>query len=146
MNTMKTGALAVSVVMMIGLARCGQSGAAHEDTHHPATLNLPDTVALAYRDTLLLPTRGDWLTIDRLVHDSRCPTGTTCVWEGNAEVLFSLQRGGNRHTFSLNTHPSFTTDSTLADLSIALLDLTPYPHIDSAYTTEQYEALLYISQ
>ena len=130
--------------LLLGLY-CGQSGATHGEETHGRAVTLPDTMDLAYQDTLRLPNEGDWLTFDTLVHDSRCPAGATCVWEGNAEVNLSLHQAGRRHTLALNAHPSFAMDSTLAGLTIAFVDLTPYPHVDSSYRADRYTLRLFIS-
>ncbi len=133
-------------ILLIVLVRCGQSGAANDETG-PIAVTLPDTVDLAFRDTLFLNAGQDWILFDSLAHDSRCPTGATCVWEGNAEISFSVYQDTLRHAFALNTHPNFRTDTTLAaGLSIAVLDLTPYPHIDSTYQAEQYAARVFVDR
>lgn len=142
---MKPLALLIGMVLLIVLARCGQSGAANEGEQAAAQIVLPDTLVLAYRDTLFLPA-NDWLTFDSLAHDSRCATGATCVWEGNAEVGFSLFQADQRHVFALNTHPTFLNDTTLAARSIALLDLTPYPHVDSTYQPEQFAVRIFVDR
>ena len=131
-------------VLLIACARCGQSGAASDASALPVAP--PDTVDLAFRDTLFLADGDDWLMFDSLAHDSRCPTGATCVWEGNAEVELSLYQDDSLHTLALNTHPNFRTDTTLAALSIAVLDLTPYPHIDSTYKAEQYTVRVFVDK
>lgn len=144
---MKFLAYLTGFALLIAVARCGQSGAANEAEQVAAAQRvLPDTVDLAYQDTLFLSAGKDWLTFDSLAHDSRCPTGASCVWEGNAEVGFSLYQDDVRHAFALNTHPRFQTDTTLAARSISLLDLTPYPHIDSTYKAEQYAVRIFVDR
>lgn len=143
---MKQQAIFVGVVVLMLCARCGQSGAAHEDALESVSVALPDTVDLAYQDTLFLSDSRDWLTFDALGHDSRCPTGVTCVWEGNAEVAFALQQAGRQHAFTLNTHPTYATDTTFSDLTIALLDVMPYPHMDSTYRAEQFVVRIFVDR
>lgn len=143
---MKGLAFLAGVALLMGFARCGQSGAANESEQVAAQIVLPDTLVLAYRDTLFLPGGSDWLAFDSLAHDSRCATGATCVWEGNAEVGFALFQDDSRHAFALNTHPTFLNDTTLADLSIALLDLTPYPHVDSTYQPEHFAVRIFVDR
>ena len=70
----------------------------------------------------------------------------TCIWEGNAEVTFALSQDGQQHAFALHTHPTYTTDTTLADLSIALIDLMPYPHGDSTYRAEQFSVRIFVDR
>lgn len=144
MHAMKLLTVLTGLVCVIAVARCGQSGAANGG-EYAAALALPDTLDLAYQDTLFIG-GGDWLTFDSLMTDSRCPTGTTCVWEGNATIGVSLYQGDVRHALTLNTHPTFATDTTLAALTVALLDLRPYPHVDSTYGAAHYTARLFVSR
>lgn len=143
---MQTGAVLVGLAFLLGGVQCGQSGAAQDAETRRTPIQLPDTVDLAYRDTLMLPADGDWLSFDSLVHDSRCPTGATCVWEGNAEVHLALRQDGQLHRVVLNAHPSFPMDSTLAGLTMAFIDLTPYPHIDSSYASDRYTLRLFLTR
>ena len=136
----------IGLALLITLARCGQSGAANEGALESVQLALPDTLDLAYQDTLFFSESPGWLTFDALMHDSRCPTGVTCIWEGNAEVTFVLSQDGQQHAFALHTHPTYTTDTTLADLSIALIDLMPYPHGDSTYRAEQFSVRIFVDR
>ena len=143
---MKPLTFLIGFALLIAFARCGQSGAAKEGGFENVQLVLPDTLDLAYQDTLFFSEQQDWLTFDALVHDSRCPTGVTCIWEGNAEVTFVLSQDGQQHAFTLNTHPTYTTDTTLADLTVALLDLMPYPHRDSTYQAEQFFVRIFVNR
>lgn len=143
---MKALTFLIGFALLITLARCGQSGAANEGALESSQLALPDTLDLAYQDTLFFSESPGWLTFDALVHDSRCPTGVACIWEGNAEVTFALYHEGRQHVFALNTHPTYTTDTTLADLSIVLVDLMPYPHGDSTYRAEQFSVRIFVDR
>lgn len=143
---MKSLTFLLGWVLLLTLAQCGQSGAATEGALESIQLALPDTLELAYQDTLFFPEVRGWLTFDALVHDSRCPTGVSCIWEGSAEVAFALSQDGQQHTFALHTHPTYTTDTTLADLSIALIDLMPYPHGDSTYRAEQFSIRIFVDR
>ncbi len=143
---MKPLTFLIGFALLITLARCGQSGAANEGALESIHLPLPDTLDLAYQDTLFFSESPGWLTFDALVHDSRCPTGVACIWEGNAEVTFALSQDGRQHAFTLNTHPTYTTDTTLADLSIVLVDLMPYPHGDSTYRDEQFSVRIFVDR
>ena len=140
---MKLLAVFVGTVLLITLAHCGQSGAAKEKDLK--TVALPDTLDLAFQDTVFFSDQ-QWLAFDSLIHDSRCPTGVTCLWEGNAEVAFALSLDDQQHAFALNTHPTYATDTTLADLTVALLDLMPYPHGDSTYQAEVFSVRIFVAK
>jgi hypothetical protein len=141
---MRLLAFLAGCALLLGAARCGQSGATQEGEAAAARRVWPDTLVLVYQDTLFLSAEKEWLLFDNLVHDSRCPAGATCVWEGNAEVGFSLYQGEGHHSFVLNTHPRFQTDTTVAAFAITVLDLTPYPHVDSTYRADQYAVQVFV--
>lgn len=107
-----------------------------------STLILNKPLHVTFKDTLVNYKKHLWLTFDSLITDSRCPTGAECVWEGNAELSFIF----NSIPFNLNTHPSFTTDTTILNYHIEMLNVTPYPHIDSVYTDEQYTAEIIVTR
>lgn len=106
---------------------------------------LGDTLGIAYQDTIFSRDEDIWITFDFLVHDSRCPTNVVCFWEGNAEM--SLAFFNNRVTeFSLNTFLGFTTDTTVLDHRISLVNVQPVPHTDSLYTEKDYFIQIVVTQ
>lgn len=105
-------------------------------------LALGNTLSIAYQDTLFNHKEDIWLSFDSLITDSRCPIGALCIWEGNAKVSLSF----NSIRFQLDTHPNFTTDTTLSSFHIDLIDVQPYPHIDSLYTDDQYSVEIRVTK
>ena len=101
-------------------------------------LILNDTLTIAYQDTLRNPAENSWLTFSSLVADSRCAINVVCVWEGNAEISFTFFNGVKSASFNLNTHPMFGRDTTVLGFDFSLIEVDPYPHIDSLYTAEDY--------
>ncbi|MGW1739391.1 hypothetical protein ACWCPQ_11330 [Nocardia sp. NPDC001965] len=59
--------------------------------------------------------------------DSRCPAGTTCVWEGDATVVAEVTVEGHRSRPELHTSPRFTTEVVVDGYRIALVALRPSP-------------------
>jgi hypothetical protein len=61
------------------------------------------------------------------VEDSRCPTGTRCVWAGNAKVRVRVTNArGAAQTFDLNTNLQ-PKSITFAGYEIRLTDVNPRP-------------------
>jgi hypothetical protein len=106
------------------------------------TLFLNDTLNVTFKDTLFNYEKNIWLSFDSLITDSRCPIGVICVWEGNARVSLVF----NAIRFNLNTHKSFTNDTTILNYQINLINVWPYPHIDSLYTNDQYSAEIIVNK
>lgn len=80
---------------------------------------------------------GDTVSLDdvkvsflQMVEDSRCPTGTVCVWEGQAVVsLQAVAPGGTAEPFTLTLRAG---DEALATKVVAghrftVIDLVPHP-------------------
>ena len=62
-----------------------------------------------------------------LVEDSRCPTGTNCVWAGNATIKVKVSNArGESKIFELNTNTGAKGD-TLGGYQFTLETLTPHP-------------------
>ncbi len=138
---MKTNKILLLVVFIIGFIalRCKRIfdsvfSPTNDDTLSDQHLTLGDTLSIAYQDTLFNHEEDIWLLFDSLITDSRCPIGVLCIWKGNAEVSLTF----NSISFHLNTNTSFTSDTTISTFHIDLIDVQPYPHIDSLYTDKQY--------
>jgi hypothetical protein len=100
---------------------------------------LNDTIKMQIGEVYCNQANGIRLECDSLVGDSRCPIGATCVWEGNAELSFILEQDGDLlYEFNLNTNPGFRTDTTINDLRYKLLDLLPYPELDTVPNLDDY--------
>lgn len=113
------------------------------DRHsHPVSLN--DTVQLSYGQWYSHQTPCIQVQFDSLLSDGRCPVGIECFWEGNAEVRIRMEAGEN-HSFTLNTHGSFRTDTVLEGFRIHLIDLLPYPVYQVEVSPEDYTAVMVIS-
>lgn len=93
-----------------------------------------------------VPGAGFKIKFVEMVEDSRCPTGTTCVWAGNAKVKIEVRgrRGGTR-SFELNS----TTQPTVASYAgyeIKLTSLTPRPAINVRINPDKYFATFEVTK
>jgi len=108
-------------------------------------LILNDTVELSYRDYLYDPENHFYICLDSVLNDSRCPTGATCYWAGNAEVRFKFERLNYIPVlFTLNTHINFPYDAKVNGYRITLLDLNPYPAGGPQIEQKDYKAEIII--
>ena len=110
------------------------------------SLVLNDTTAIAFNDTIGSSTENIWISFDSLGSDSRCPVNVVCIWEGNAEVFFSITTEAVNTPFVLNTNPTFMREILLHGYTIELIDLLPYPHTDSLFTDTDHVAKLIVSK
>ena len=67
----------------------------------------------------------------RLVADSRCPEGMTCVWAGDAEVELELSCSGNSHELRLHTNLE-PREAEIEGWHVELLAVDPAPRADTA--------------
>lgn len=108
-------------------------------------LPLNDALALKYSELYCNSEYDFRLSFDSL-QDSRCPIGTSCIWEGNARVQLIFKQGQeNAIRFWLNTHVNFPSDTTINGIRFELSDVLPYPEVDKDYQLEDYILQIHIS-
>lgn len=86
------------------------------------------------------------IKFESVTDDSRCPQGVTCVWAGNAEVVFKVKTtDGEAASIKLNTNIN-PREVEYHGYRIKLGSLSPYPKKDEQIAPSQYEAVLVISK
>ena len=81
----------------------------------------------------------------KVLSDSRCPKGVTCVWAGEAVVLVDIFKDGKKTeqkelTFSPKSHlqNKFSNILKSDELSISSYNILPYPKYGRKITNEEY--------
>ncbi|GAA3193578.1 hypothetical protein [Actinocorallia longicatena] len=121
----RAAALAAIVIMVGG--GCADAG---ETTP-------PGETTLDYGGGLDLPPR---LTFTKVENDSRCPTGVTCVWAGDATAVLSTD--DQSYELHVNGDPrSFTINGR----TVELLRLDPHPTQGTQIDPATYKATLKIT-
>lgn len=134
------------LLAFIAVASCGTPKTTSEDT----SANTTETITLALGERKKV---GDLqIQFKEVLEDSRCPTGTTCVWQGRARVLVETSEDGmnakqseiifgklqngetENHTFYKNKNTTFTATA-----------INPYPSKDSGTTNLAYKLVLEVS-
>jgi hypothetical protein len=83
---------------------------------------------------------------EKVVEDSRCRVGATCVWEGDAVArLQLLGPGGERALFDLHTQSKFPREGTFQKFRIRLVGLAPARPSGSEIASDTYIATLVVS-
>ena len=140
---MKINHFFVAIILVCGFFACEETSISNSPVENKLMLN--DTLTIAYQDTLRNADENRWLTFSSLVQDSRCAINVVCIWEGNAEISFTFFNGAKNASFNLNTHPMFGRDTTVLGFDFSLIEVDPYPHIDSLYTADDYSAKILIN-
>ena len=87
-----------------------------------------------------------------VLEDSRCPTGTTCIWQGRARILVETSKDGmtvekseiifgKLQNGEIENHTFYKSGNT----SITATAINPYPSKDSGTTNLAYELVLEVS-
>lgn len=81
-----------------------------------------------------------------VVEDSRCPTGTNCIWAGNAKIRIEVShRGGGSQTFEINTNMGPKGDQ-YDGWAIDLVSLTPVPNAKCKTDPKRYIATFTVTR
>lgn len=76
--------------------------------------------------------------------DSRCPADALCIQGGDALVRVSVLSGGSRRDFELHTGSMQPVRH--EDLTIALVELAPYPFSSRTIQPDEYRATLQVAR
>jgi hypothetical protein len=91
--------------------------------------------------------RGEKLRIKvQSVSDSRCPTGATCIWAGNGEVVIKVAKTNKKQvvaTLNTSTEPK---EIVYRGFKIKLIALSPYPRINQSIDPKNYEATMLVTK
>jgi hypothetical protein len=109
-------------------------------------LTVAATLELSVGDTRAVQGSKVSVTFVRVVNDSRCPKGVTCVWEGDAAIeLRVTPDGGEAETVQLHANPRTVKDVVLHGVRVTLERLEPYPEEGRAINSRDYRAVLAIT-
>lgn len=128
-----------SLTVLLLLASCGTSPAAAR----AARVGEPFT--LAPGETAQVEGTGFAVTFESVSADSRCPSGVTCVWEGDAVVLVSA-RPATTSPRELHTSGRFATEAEVDGYSVRLVELAPVPRSDASPAPSAYRATLLVAR
>ena len=84
-----------------------------------------------------IPVNNMSVTLLKVVSDSRCPIGVTCIWAGEAKVLVEVITNGKKEKKEVFITSNGLTKSTSfiasdGEFNINAIDLLPYPEVGKA--------------
>lgn len=131
-NSIKPAAIAL---LTTGLLTACVSAPTKQTSQTPMVVTNPTshttTVTLALGQQVFVKDQQLNVSFDKIVNDSRCPTGTQCIWAGNATVAVTAMTTTSRPqtlTLSLgDLRGGLAQTQRVADLDITLDSLTPKP-------------------
>jgi len=87
------------------------------------------------------------VTFEAVVADSRCPTGTQCVWAGDAAVRIRMTAPNLAPaTATLHTNLDTAKDTTYGSWKISIQAVTPAPTATGGVRAEDYRLTLLIER
>lgn len=106
-----------------------------------ATAPLGDEFTVSHDQPVRISGTEHRITLKAVQSDSRCPTDVTCVWAGNAEVVFRVEAPGIDTTVVINTgiEPRAVR---VGALRIELMAVVPAPRSDTPVVAKDYRATL----
>ncbi|HDS00746.1 MAG TPA: hypothetical protein ENO22_15325 [candidate division Zixibacteria bacterium] len=93
-------------------------------------VQIGDMADIRYGNSVYISDAGLTITFDGEVFDSRCPMNAYCVWAGQAEVEFTIQKDGEEAVVSkaiVSPNPLLEKPARYPGYEIRMLQLLPYP-------------------
>ena len=109
--------------------------------------NAGSQIVLAPGGSGHIPETDLTITLEGVVEDSRCPTGQTCIREGDAAVRLRVQKpGAAPSTLTLHTGGPGEREADFDGVNVRLVDVRPYPAGATKPQQEEYRVTLLVRQ
>jgi hypothetical protein len=126
--------------LSVSLLACAPNPLSQEPGPGPST-----QVVLAPGQAHRVPEADLTLTFVRVTGDSRCPTGVTCIREGDAAVLVRVDGPGSAtDDLTLHTSGPGSQDVVVHGMLVTVVDVMPYPREDHVPRADEYRVTLLI--
>ena len=136
-----------TLLAAVAVFTCLSAGCAHPSEASRATPAAPETVQLRIGEHKQLGTSELRVVFEKVVSDSRCPIGVTCVWEGDAVVELTIRdSAATRATIRLHAHPQATQEAKHGAFVLRLLALEPHPTADGPPKPDTYRLRLQVTE
>jgi len=86
-----------------------------------------------------------WILFKSVSNDSRCATGATCVWEGNAAIEIEVSKK-NAPTVATLSIWLGQKESGYEGFKIKVIALSPYPKLDVPIDPKDYEVTVVVTK
>jgi hypothetical protein len=132
------------IVVLILVAASLASASACSSSPTGPTAPLDRQFTLAPGDRVRVAGTAVSVQFERVDGDSRCPADALCVLGGDAQVRISVHDDGRVHHYAL--HTGDLTPIRHDGLTIALLELSPYPFSARPIGPADYRATLRVTR
>jgi hypothetical protein len=116
-------------------------------TYDAQTVALNESFTLSIGQTQRLHDSAFSITFIGIEYEGRCPTESTCIWQGDAAAKFEVRGDGPPQSITLHTLGSTHLPRHMEVLgrSVSMFNLTPYPRDDQKTPIDDYVAHMSIS-
>ncbi|AKG52743.1 hypothetical protein DGWBC_0051 [Dehalogenimonas sp. WBC-2] len=128
--------LVVSFCLVASLAGCN-TGAQDYPLNQQFTLSPGQSAKITSEDIAI--------TFNKVLNDSRCPVGATCIWEGQVQCLISIKLDGKTEQLTLTQSGSDTAASQIYDKYRLEFNVKPYPKLNDTINSSEYVLELKVS-
>ena len=113
------------------------------------TILLGEDYELALDESVLFSSGSFKVHFSEVIEDTRCPIGIDCGWEGRAIVNLAIIDAADTTNLVFATENSINLDSLIIHeyegYLLELIQVNPYPHIDSLPITD-YSVIINIGE
>ena len=110
-------------------------------TSSPTGPKIGEEFNLKYGESIQVQNESLTLKFENVADDSRCPTGASCVWAGNAKIILQVAQIDT----SLNSALS-PSEINYNSFNIKLLSVSPYPTIGQQIKLDDYIIKLIVTK
>jgi len=109
--------------------------------------NTASSVVLAPGESHRIPETDLTIVFETVVDDSRCPSGVTCIREGDAAVRLRIEKPATPpSSLTLHTSGPGNREAVVDNVTLRLVEVKPYPSGDSKPRPEEYRVTLLIQR
>lgn len=127
--------LAIAVAVLLPFSGCSKPAESMD-------VGLDEEFALSVGQSATIEGENISITFVEVVSDSRCPTGATCIWAGEASCLIEFTDSESRYRKVL-TEPGSSSPPEASITSYEIeFTLLPYPELGKETATKDYRLQL----
>ena len=142
-----SAAAALIVLASVACATSAPSLVDAQTTPVAAQAISPIELTLAPGESRRVPEVEATITFEAIVEDSRCPTGVTCIWEGDAAVSVRIEDAdGKPGTYTLHTADRFEREAVHGAIRVRLISVAPHPTAEGPVKAEDYRVTLAVGR
>ncbi|XUX00344.1 MAG: hypothetical protein TUN42_10760 [Dehalogenimonas sp.] len=133
-------------VVFLGMLILGSALAGCGSGSNTISASLGDKFALKVGQSADISAESLKVTFDKVLNDSRCPDGATCIWAGQVQCLVTLDLNGKKAQITLTQLGSTDPTSQEYDRYKIAFNVTPYPKLNQTISTSDYRLNMTITK